>query len=157
MTQAEIRILVCSVSANIGSPCTCCLKFYSSRSKNTLQGTIGSRLTGTRYVGSYYIPIGGLLLLVTGTDLRNIRVFQDLKPIVADNGYRLAPSLIYCFSNRLLYLLIWTYWKIKIGEGSVDRQSHIPIPYPKNNSLLYCKSCFPEHTDQRKRYRSLFL
>ena len=142
MTQAEIRILVCSVSANIGSPCTCCLKFYSSRSKNTLQGTIGSRLTGTRYVGSYYIPIGGLLLLVTGTDLRNIRVFQDLKPIVADNGSPQSSTgrpIAYC-----------TYFAEHDEKGRY--RSTIFHVNPKNDSALH--TLF-EGIDRRNRYRSL--
>ena len=65
---------------------------------------------GRQWIWSYSthmcssIPIGGVLLFlvmyrVPGTSCVYALVRVSIEPVVPDNGYRLAPSLIYCSAN----------------------------------------------------------
>ena len=88
----------------------------------TTPWTIGCRSISNRQDP---IPIGGLLLLAKCID------WCFLKPIAADNGYRLAPSMIYCSANSPLYL-----FSEHVGEISRYR-STISHTCRKNISLSH--------------------
>lgn len=82
---------------------------------HTTPWTTGSGSVGNQ---SDTIPTD-LLVLIIGVDS------HFLTPIAADNSYRLAPSIICCSANRILYLFVWIlcWWKKYVSIDNITYRS----------------------------------